>query len=188
MHPDVEDRTTSNWMKEAKKGYIRVGILILLNKKQSHGYEIMKEIKDRTKGFWRPTAGGVYPVLRSLEKCGYIKGEWLTHKNRKVKIYTISEKGRIILKNAIRKQNEIASNINFLFEDFAKDVLNMELEKCPMPIIPTPFSTFLEEKTEEPIGKLKQQKKQLIQQIKILEIDLQLVNKKIAEKLKTETY
>jgi PAS domain S-box-containing protein len=32
---------------EAQKGYIRIGVLILLNKKPSHGYEIMKEIIGR---------------------------------------------------------------------------------------------------------------------------------------------
>ncbi len=185
MHPNVEDRTTANWMKEAQKGYIRVGILILLSKKQSHGYEIMKEIKDKTKGFWRPTAGGVYPVLRSLEKSGYIKGEWVTQNNRKIKAYRITEKGRLILKHAIIKQNEIANNINSLFEAFAKDVLNIEPEKFPIPVMPAPFSAFLEEETGKPIGKLKQQKKHLSNQIKMLQDELQSINKKIAEQHKT---
>ncbi len=71
MASETEDKTTANWMKEAQKGYIRMGVLILLNKKPSHGYEIMKEINSRTKGFWQPTAGGVYPILRDLEKSGY---------------------------------------------------------------------------------------------------------------------
>ena len=68
MATETEDKTTANWMKEAQKGYIRMGVLILLNKKPSHGYEIMKEINSRTKGFWQPTAGGVYPILRDLRK------------------------------------------------------------------------------------------------------------------------
>ena len=69
MKPETQDQTTQNWMKEAQKGYIRMGVLMLLNKKPSHGYELMKEINSRTKGFWQPTAGGVYPILRDLEKC-----------------------------------------------------------------------------------------------------------------------
>ncbi len=77
MITNNEDKTTANWLKEAQKGYIRMGVLILLNKKPSHGYEIMKEINCRTKGFWQPTAGGVYPILRDLEKSEYIKGQML---------------------------------------------------------------------------------------------------------------
>jgi hypothetical protein len=34
---DTQDKTTANWMKEAQKGYIRVAVLILLNKKPPHG-------------------------------------------------------------------------------------------------------------------------------------------------------
>jgi hypothetical protein len=49
MHTECEEETTANWLKEAQKGYIRVGVLILLNRKPAHGYEIMKEIKDKTK-------------------------------------------------------------------------------------------------------------------------------------------
>ena len=44
MIHDIEDKTTASWMKEAQKGYIRMGVLILLNKKPSHGYEIMKTL------------------------------------------------------------------------------------------------------------------------------------------------
>ena len=74
MTKENEEKTTENWLKEAQKGYIRIGVLILLNKKPSHGYEIMKEINSRTKGFWQPTTGGVYPILRDLEESGYIQG------------------------------------------------------------------------------------------------------------------
>ena len=74
MQTDTAEATTKNWMKEAQKGYIRLAVLSLLSNKPSHGYEIMKEIKDRSKGFYKPTPGGVYPILRDLEKTEYIKG------------------------------------------------------------------------------------------------------------------
>ena len=126
MASETEDKTTANWMKEAQKGYIRMGVLILLNKKPSHGYEIMKEINSRTKGFWQPTAGGVYPILRDLEKSGYIKGQWETQKNRRLKVYKITESGEQILRKAILKQTEIFNNIGSLFREFSRDVLNVE--------------------------------------------------------------
>ncbi len=113
MQKGREEKITSNWMKEAQKGYIRIGVLILLNKKPAHGYELMKEIRDRTKGFWSPTPGGVYPVLASLERDRYIKGEWSVQRNRKIKTYRITKLGQAILKKALIKQNEIADK----FED-----------------------------------------------------------------------
>jgi PadR family transcriptional regulator, regulatory protein PadR len=141
---EEDEKTTTNWMKEAQKGYIRVASLIIINKQPAHGYEIMKEIKDKTKGFWKPTAGGVYPILRDLENSEYIEGEWSTVKNRNIKVYKITEKGEVILKKAIVKQSELASSMSALFQEFARDVLNMQ-ESLPMPALPNPFSAFLEE-------------------------------------------
>ena len=85
MPEDREEEITAEWMKEVQKGYIRVAVLILLNNKPSHGYEIMKEIRDRTRGFYTPTPGGVYPILRDLERAGYVKGGWHRRNNRNVK-------------------------------------------------------------------------------------------------------
>jgi hypothetical protein len=45
-----EEKTAAHWLKETQKGYIRIAVLILLSKKPYHGYEIMREIKERTGG------------------------------------------------------------------------------------------------------------------------------------------
>jgi hypothetical protein len=55
-----DEITAGHWLRETQKGYIRIAVLILLSKKPYHGYEIMREIKERTMGFWRPTAGGLF--------------------------------------------------------------------------------------------------------------------------------
>ena len=119
MTTEKEEKTTANWLKEAQKGYIRIGVLILLNKKPSHGYELMKEINSRTKGFWQPTPGGVYPILRDSRKIRYINGRWETQKNRRLKVYKITKSGEIILRRAIVKQSEILNNIGGLFREFS---------------------------------------------------------------------
>jgi DNA-binding PadR family transcriptional regulator len=183
MASETEDKTTTNWMKEAQKGYIRMGVLILLNKNPSHGYEIMKEINSRTKGFWQPTAGGVYPILRDLEKSGYIKGHWETQKNRRLKIYKITQSGEAILKHAIVKQAQIFNNISSLFNEFARDVLNIETATIPMPSVPSPFTAFLEDKSnsEENFNHLKFEQKHLREMIKKSQEQLRLIDKRIAE-------
>jgi DNA-binding PadR family transcriptional regulator len=183
MITDSEDKTTANWMKEAQKGYIRMGVLILLNKKPSHGYEIMKEINSRTKGFWQPTAGGVYPILRDLEKSGYIKGHWETQKNRRLKVYKITQSGELILRHAILKQTEIFKNIGSLFREFSRDVLNIEAADVSMPAMPSPFSAFLEEKAggEENLKQLKHERNHIYESVKTMRDKLRLIDKRIAE-------
>ncbi len=118
MHTESEEETSAHWMKEAQKGYIRVAVLILLSQKPHHGYEIMKEIRDKTKGFWKPTAGGVYPILRNLEKTHYIVGKWSKQRNRRIKVYKITQTGKAILKRAITKQSVLATSMNALFQEF----------------------------------------------------------------------
>jgi len=184
MTLEDQEKTTSNWVKEAKKGYIRVASLIILNKRPAHGYEIMKEIKDKTKGIWKPTAGGVYPILRDLEKAGYVAGDWSTQKNRKIKVYKITEIGEAILKCAIVKQSELANNMNLLFQEFARDVLNMEPETLPMPVVPSLFSAFLEEnkqESKEDLKSLKQRQAHLKDRLAMLQKELEATTKKIAK-------
>ncbi|MCJ7714506.1 PadR family transcriptional regulator [Candidatus Bathyarchaeota archaeon] len=185
MSLEHEEETTTNWMKEAQKGYIRVAALMLLNNKPSHGYEIMIEIKKRTKGFYKPTPGGIYPILTNLEKNEYIIGNWHKQNNRRIKTYSITEKGRIILRNTILKQSEIANNINALFQEFARDVLNIESAKTPFPVMPSPFAAFLGEETKKPTNtkELAQQITQLKQHISILQKKLKITEKALEDKI-----
>ena len=177
-----EEETTANWLKEAQKGYIRMGVLILLSKKPSHGYEIMKEINTRTKGFWKPTAGGVYPILRDLEEAEYIEGEWQIQKNRKIKVYKITESGKLILRRAIIKETEIFNNIGTLFGEFARDVLNIETT-TGMPNMPSPFTPFLEESpdVEENLKHLEHERKLVYESVKKMQKRLKLIDKRIKE-------
>ena len=181
MHTE-EEKTATGWLKEAQKGYMRIAILILLNKKQCHGYEIMKEIKDRTRGFWRPTPGGVYPILRSLEKAGYIKGEWFFQEKRRRKIYKITDPGRLILDRALAKQSQIANSMSTLFNEFARDVLDIETEV--MPRVPNPFSIFEEDRKGEPEDRLEalEIKRQHIEHMsKMLQNKLRKINQELAQ-------
>jgi DNA-binding PadR family transcriptional regulator len=182
MATEKEEKTTASWLKEAQKGYIRMGVLILLNKKPSHGYEIMKEINTRTKGFWKPTAGGVYPILRDLEESRYIEGKWQIQKNRKIKVYKITEPGELILRRAIVKQAEIFNNIGSLFGEFARDVLNIETITS-MPNMPSPFTPFLEENpdSEENLKHLEHERKHTYEAFKMMQERLKLIDKRIRE-------
>jgi DNA-binding PadR family transcriptional regulator len=181
MHTNTDEKTTENWLKEAQKGYIRVAVLMLLSRKPSHGYEIMKEIKDRTRGFYKPTPGGVYPILRDLEKTGYIKGHWGKQNNRNIKTYEITEKGHVILRKAVVRQSEIANNINTLFQEFARDVLNVEAATYPIPVMPDPFAPFLQKNEKSTIEELEKQRRFLKEHLKMAQDKIKEIDKRLAE-------
>jgi len=178
-----EEKTAAHWLKETQKGYIRIAVLILLSKKPYYGYEIMREIKERTMGFWRPTAGGIYPILQNLEESGYIEGEWDFQKKRKRKIYRINEAGKLILERALAKESQIANSMSGLFKEFMKDVLDVEIKPISMPRMLNFFSVFLEErkeKSEETFNVLEKKRTRVENMIKELQKELEAINKRIA--------
>jgi DNA-binding PadR family transcriptional regulator len=172
----------AGWLKETRKGYLRIAVLTLLSRKPHHGYEIMKEIKEKTGGFWKPTAGGIYPILQSLEESGYIEGEWDPRQRRRRKTYRITETGRPILKQALARQNEIANNMGDLFREFMKDVL--DVKSAPNPPMPNLFSAFLEERKERPedtVDVLEAKRSNIDIVIEDLQKEREAINKRLAK-------
>ena len=53
--------------RRAGRGDIRAAILALLSEESMHGYQIIRELSDRTGGAWTPSPGSVYPTLQQLE-------------------------------------------------------------------------------------------------------------------------
>ena len=177
-----EETTASNWLKETQQGYIRIATLILLSKKPHHGYEIMKEIKERTRGFWKPTAGGMYPILKDLQESRYIQGEWDAKTRRRKKTYRITKAGRAVLRRALRKENQLAGTMRDLFEEYMKDVLEVETQPNLILRIPRPLSELLketDEKKEDTIRRLEEQHRQIQDMIKQLKKQLGAINKRL---------
>jgi DNA-binding PadR family transcriptional regulator len=189
MYPEHREKTVEKWLKEAQKGYMRIVLLILLSKKPCHGYEMMKDVEDKTEGFWKPTAGGVYPILQSLENAGYIKGKWGPQK-RKRKIYHITRSGKLVLDQALLKHKQIADNMNSLFREYSKTVLNLKTNDVVAPRIPNPFTPFLEGEVKNRRGALQEKRRHLQHSIQKLQKELESVNQRLAkfkgEKEKTE--
>jgi DNA-binding PadR family transcriptional regulator len=50
-------------------------ILALLADKPRHGYELIKAFEERSKGFYSPSPGMVYPALTYLEELGFARVE-----------------------------------------------------------------------------------------------------------------
>lgn len=48
-------------------GEFRIAILSLLSESPKHGYQLMKEMKERSGGTYRASPGSVYPTLQQLE-------------------------------------------------------------------------------------------------------------------------
>jgi DNA-binding PadR family transcriptional regulator len=59
----------------AGRGDIRAAILALLAEQPMHGYQIIREISERSQGAWEPSPGSVYPTLQQLEDEGLVEAD-----------------------------------------------------------------------------------------------------------------
>lgn len=57
------------------RGDVRDMMLSLLAERPLHGYQIMQEIGERSRGTWRPSPGSVYPALQQLADEGLVRSE-----------------------------------------------------------------------------------------------------------------
>jgi DNA-binding PadR family transcriptional regulator len=57
----------------ARRGDVRAVVLALLAEGPRNGYQMIREIAERSAGVWRPSPGSVYPALQQLEDEGLIQ-------------------------------------------------------------------------------------------------------------------
>ncbi|TQR07294.1 PadR family transcriptional regulator [Psychrobacillus soli] len=72
-----------------RRGFIQIAILHLLKESSMHGYQIMKELENRSGGLYSASAGTVYPALQELTERDMIGLDSTSDK----KTYEIKEKG-----------------------------------------------------------------------------------------------
>ncbi len=60
-----------SWM--GQRGWIRPTVLAILEENPMKGVEIMDKLEERSRGWWRPSPGSIYPLLDELTKEGLVK-------------------------------------------------------------------------------------------------------------------
>ncbi len=89
---------------ELLKGNTKHLILAILLKEDMHGYEMIREIRDRTNELLEYGEGSIYPALHLLEKDKYVKSYWMQAENgRDRKYYSITAKGKKKLRIAVKE-------------------------------------------------------------------------------------
>lgn len=77
------------------RGSGELAILSLLAEQPLYGFEIAKQIGERTGGALRFTLASLYPLLYEMEKRGWVEGRWQTnHAGRDRRYYGLTASGR----------------------------------------------------------------------------------------------
>lgn len=92
-------------------------LLCLLIEKPMYGYQIIKELRGRSKGYFNFKEGTLYPALHRLETDGYIEGKWEPLPGGQPrKYYHITEKGKEILSEKRSQWLDFSLAMNRLFK------------------------------------------------------------------------
>ena len=76
--------------RKAGRGDIRAAILALLAEEPMHGYQIIREIGERSEGAWTPSPGSVYPTLQQLTDEELVRSSETDGK----RVYELTDDGR----------------------------------------------------------------------------------------------
>ena len=85
MNPEI-----GNFETEMNRGFLQILVLALLEN-DTYGYAMVRDIKDLG---YEVEENTLYPMLRRLEKSGWVRSKWDVGEDRPRKFYSITEAGR----------------------------------------------------------------------------------------------
>ncbi len=94
-----------------KRGFVSFLILLALEAEPANGYKLMKKISEDTYGAWRPTNSTMYPYLSNLSEKGLIQYDLKKTGERESKEYSLTIKGKGVLKKLVEKQREMSLSL-----------------------------------------------------------------------------
>lgn len=78
-------------------------ILNMLAERPMYGYQIAKELKRRSDGYFAFKEGTLYPALHGMEKDGLLRSEWqVVEKGPSRKYYYLTEEGKKVLADSAK--------------------------------------------------------------------------------------
>ena len=107
----------SKYEVELVRGNIDCLLLFLIKEEgRTYGYQIIKEVKQRSEGYFQFKEGTIYPALHRLESEGLIEGEWTRLTNgQERRYYCITEKGTEMLGEKIEAWRGFTMAMNMVF-------------------------------------------------------------------------
>ncbi len=95
---------------EMNRGFLQLLVLVALEQR-AYGYGIIRQLQEIGYSLDENT---LYPLLRRLEKNGWVRSEWEVQSDRPRKFYVITAPGKVVRKRALaiwRGQNAVLQRI-----------------------------------------------------------------------------
>ena len=103
--------------RELIKGSLDSLLLCLISEQPMYGYQIVKELEIRSKGYFKLKEGTLYPALHRLEKVGLLLAKWQElPSGRQRRYYDITEKGQSFLLKEQSQWREFLTAMNLIIQ------------------------------------------------------------------------
>ncbi len=104
------DTETGHFETEMNRGFLQILVLTLLEK-DTYGYAMVRSVRDLG---YEVEENTLYPLLRRLEKNGWVRSQWDVSEDRPRKFYALTDAGRGLRTELLgiwKKQNEILKKL-----------------------------------------------------------------------------
>jgi PadR family transcriptional regulator, regulatory protein PadR len=97
---------------ELLPGTLEMLILVTLRRGPLHGYAIAKCIQENSGELLKAEEGSLYPALQRLLIEGWVSAEWgMSVRNRRVRVYTLTEAGRKQLNSEVDRVGRLIEGL-----------------------------------------------------------------------------
>lgn len=94
----------ASYSKELLKGTADTLVLSAFAEGEKYGYQVVKELQQRSEGFFRLKEGTLYPILHRLERQGLLSARWETMANgSERRYYELTPKGQSVLGDKLQE-------------------------------------------------------------------------------------
>ena len=98
---------------ELLKGNTETLLLVLMEAEPMYGYQLAKEVDQRSSGYFAFKEGTMYPALHRLERDKLVEGSWQDTPNGvRRRYYQITAKGRQALADRLREWQRFSRAMN----------------------------------------------------------------------------
>ncbi len=104
-----------NYGRELLKGNTDSLLLYLINSQPTYGYQIIKELENKSNGYFQFKEGTLYPALHRMERDGLIRGEWRKLPNgQERRYYYMTAEGKQALAEKLTTWGKFSMAVNLI--------------------------------------------------------------------------
>lgn len=95
-------------------------VLAILAEGDSYGYQILRRVREVSRGCLNWTDGMLYPVLHRLERLGHVEARWeVAESGRRRKYYRITSQGRAQLAEEQKQWDAVNETLRGIWRSLA---------------------------------------------------------------------